>query len=63
LGVVRLLLKKPKWILLQEAFDSLPPEGESGMYRLIYQQLRHATLITISNQPSAEAFHQRRIVL
>jgi putative ATP-binding cassette transporter len=63
LGVVRLLLKKPKWILLQEAFDSLPPEGESGMYRLICQQLPHATLITISNQPSAEAFHQRRIVL
>lgn len=63
LGVVRLLLKKPKWILLQEAFDSLPPDGETDMYRLISQQLPDATLLTISNQPTAHAFHQRRITL
>ncbi|MDD2723654.1 MAG: ABC transporter ATP-binding protein/permease [Methylovulum sp.] len=63
LGVVRLLLKKPKWILIQESFDSLPPEGEIEMFRLICQQLPEATLITISQQPTAEAFHKRRITL
>ncbi len=63
LGVVRLFLKKPKWILSQEPFDSLPPNGESEMYRLICQQLPDATLLTISNQPTAEAFHPRRITL
>ncbi|MDD2661176.1 MAG: ABC transporter ATP-binding protein/permease, partial [Methylococcales bacterium] len=63
LGLVRLLLYRPKWILLQEAFDSLDPDGEEAMLRLISQELPDATLLTITNQPTAEAFHHRRIVL
>lgn len=63
LGLVRLLLRRPKWILLQEAFDSLDPEGETEMFRLICQELPDATLLTVTNQPSVEAFHQRRITV
>ena len=63
LGLVRLLLYRPKWILLQEAFDSLNPEAEADMFRLICMQLPEATLLSITNQPSAEAFHSRRILL
>jgi putative ATP-binding cassette transporter len=63
LGVVRLLLKKPKWILIQEAFDSLSPEGEIDMFRIICQRLPDATLLTITQQPTAERFHERRITL
>ena len=63
LGVVRLLLYAPKWILIEEAFDSLDPESEAAMLRLICQQLPDATLLTLSNQPTAEAFHTRRIIL
>jgi vitamin B12/bleomycin/antimicrobial peptide transport system ATP-binding/permease protein len=63
LGLVRLLLYRPKWILLQEAFDSLDPEGEELMLRLICQELPDAAMLTITNQPTAEAFHDRQIVL
>ena len=63
LGLVRLLLYRPKWILLQEAFDSLDPDGEELMFRLICQELPESAMLTITNQPTAEAFHQRRIVL
>jgi putative ATP-binding cassette transporter len=63
LGAVRLLLNRPKWILLQESFDSLDPEGEVSMLRLICEELPEATLLSITNQPTAEAFHQRRIIL
>ena len=63
LGMVRLLLYAPKWILIEEAFDSLDPESEALMLRTICQQLPDATLITLSNQPTAEAFHTRHIVL
>ena len=63
LGLVRLLLYRPKWILLQEAFDSLDPEGEALMLRLICQQLPEAAMLTITNQPTAEAFHHRHIRL
>jgi putative ATP-binding cassette transporter len=63
LGVVRLLLNRPKWVLLQEAFDSLDPEGEVAMLGLIRDELPEAAILTITNQPTAETFHQRRIVL
>jgi putative ATP-binding cassette transporter len=63
LGLVRLLLQRPKWILMQEAFDSLDPEGEIAMLRVICQQLPDAALLTVTNQPTAEAFHPRRITL
>jgi len=60
---VRLLLYRPKWILLQEAFDSLDPDGEVSMLRIICQELPDAALLSITNQPSAVAFHNRKIVL
>jgi len=63
LGVVRVLLQQPKWILLQEAMDSLDSSHELKMLQLITQQLPDAAIMTITNEPMAEAFHQRRIVL
>jgi putative ATP-binding cassette transporter len=63
LGVVRLLLQQPKWILLQEAMDSLDSSCEMKMLHLIAQKLPDAAILTITNEPMAEAFHQRRIVL
>lgn len=63
LGVVRLLLQQPKWILLQEAMDSLDSSCEMKMLNLIAEKLPDAAILTISNEPMAEAFHQRRIVL
>ena len=63
LGLVRLLLYRPKWILLQEAFDSLDPDGEELMLQLICQELPEAAMLTITNQPTAEAYHDRQIVL
>ncbi len=63
LGVVRLLLQQPKWILLQEAMDSLDSSCELKMLRLIAKKLPDAAIMTITNEPLAEAFHQRRILL
>ena len=63
LGLVRLLLHKPKWVLLQEAFDSLSTEDEVAMFRLICQQLPDASLLTISHQPQVAAFHHKTIAL
>ena len=63
LGLVRLLLYRPKWILLQEAFDSLGPRGEESMLRLISWLLPNAAMLTISNQPVEAAFHHRQIIV
>lgn len=63
LGIARLLLQKPKWILLQESMDSLDSSSELKMLRLIAQKLPEASILTITNEPLAEGFHQRRILL
>jgi len=63
LGMVRLLLNRPQWIFLQEAFDSLEPEDEEQMLKLICEQLPDATLLTISHMPNGASFYSRRLVL
>lgn len=63
LGLVRLLLYKPQWIFIQEAFDSLDNEGEIAVFRLICQQLPDATLLTVTNMPNAASFHPHQLYL
>ena len=63
LGMVRLLLQKPKWILMQEAFDSLDPEGEIEMIKIINKRLPDSALLTITKQPTIQAMHKRQIEL
>ncbi len=63
LGAVRLLLQQPKWILLEQAFDSLDSNDEIAMLRLICQELPKSAILTITHESRAEAFHQRIITL
>lgn len=63
LGMVRLLLNRPQWIFLQEAFDSLEPQDEERMLRLICDQLPDATLLTISHMANGATFYSRRLAL
>jgi putative ATP-binding cassette transporter len=63
LGAVRLLLQQPKWILLQQAFDSLDSDDEIAILRLICQELPKSAILTITHESRAEAFHQRKITL
>jgi len=63
LGLVRLLLYKPQWVLLQEAFDSLSSEDEVAMFRLICQILPDAAILTISHQAKVATFHHQIIAL
>jgi len=48
---------------LQEAMDSLDSSCEMKMLRLIAQKLPDAAILTITNEPLAEGFHQQRIIL
>jgi putative ATP-binding cassette transporter len=61
LGLVRALLHRPQWIFVQEALDSLPPDDEARMLKLLAHELPHAGILTITHQPSAQAFHQRKL--
>lgn len=61
LGLVRVLLYQPKWIFIQEALDSLTPDDEKQMLELLSAELPNAAILSITNQPSAEAFHHRKL--
>ncbi len=61
LGFARVILYKPKWIFIQESLDSLTPEGETQMMELLIQELPDAAIISITNQPTAAAFHHRKL--
>ncbi len=63
LGMVRLLLNRPQWIFLEEAFDSLDTQGEEQMLHLICEQLPEATLLAISRMPNGASFYSRRLAL
>jgi putative ATP-binding cassette transporter len=61
LGVARLLLHKPRWILLREALDSLASEDAMQMMGLICEALPEATLITVTRHSGIASLHQRQI--
>ena len=61
--MVRLLLNRPHWIFLEEAFDSLDPQEEEQMLKLICEQLPETTLLSISHMPNGANFYSRRLAL
>lgn len=63
LGFARLLIRQPDWIFVEDATDSLDPESEEEMLRLIDEEFPAATLITIGSHPGLEAHHGRKLVL
>jgi vitamin B12/bleomycin/antimicrobial peptide transport system ATP-binding/permease protein len=63
LGVARAILHRPEWIFIQEALDSLPPDDEVKMLELLAEELPQTGIISITHQPAAEAFHQRKLCI
>ena len=63
LGAVRLLLQHPKWILLQQAFDSLDSKDEIDMLHLICRELPNAAILTITHESRAAGFYERKITV
>jgi putative ATP-binding cassette transporter len=63
LGVARVLLHRPKWLFIQEALDSLTPKNEVKMLELLAKELPQAGILTMTNQPDAEAFHNRTMLI
>ncbi|NOS75317.1 MAG: ABC transporter ATP-binding protein/permease [Methyloglobulus sp.] len=61
LGLARVLLHRPKWVFVEEALDSLSSDGETQMLELLGAELPDAAILSITNQPTAEAFHQRKL--
>ncbi len=62
-ALARSLLVKPDWLFLDEATSNLDPAAEAMFYRTLKEQLPGVTIVSISHQPSAVAFHEQALML
>jgi len=60
LGFVRLLLRRPDWIVLADALEACDAAGEAEMVRLLREEFPNATVVAYSRRPIDEDFFGRR---
>jgi vitamin B12/bleomycin/antimicrobial peptide transport system ATP-binding/permease protein len=59
----RLLLHKPKVIIMDEATSALDEESQHSMLSLLREDLAYATVISVGHRPGVEDFHDRKLTL
>jgi len=57
----RILLHKPKWVFLDEATSSLDELAEKELYKLITQEIKGITIVSIAHRSTLKPFHHRCI--
>jgi putative ATP-binding cassette transporter len=62
-GFARLLLKKPDWIFMEEAFDTLDDAGEKAMIEVLRQDFDKATIVAVGHDGTLNGFETRQLVL
>ncbi len=63
LGIARLFLQRPAWVLIEEATNAFDPEGEECMMDMLHRELPDATLLAISFHTGLEPYYQRKLLL
>ncbi len=63
LAFARLLLHKPDIIVLDEATSALDDTGQDNMMKLLHDELKDATIISVAHRTELEEFHSRKITL
>jgi putative ATP-binding cassette transporter len=63
LGIARVLLQRPDFLVLDEATASLDEASEAALYKLLQTQLPGTAVISIGHRSTLSAFHQRRMTL
>ena len=63
LGFARLLLRRPRWVFIQEAADSLDRDVRGMMMQLIMRVLSDSTIITIGHHRDLVVHHARHLEL
>jgi putative ATP-binding cassette transporter len=63
LGFARLLLKRPDWIFMEEAADSLDPAGQRAMIDLLRAEFPKDTVVAIGHSDTLAGSETRRFLL
>jgi putative ATP-binding cassette transporter len=63
LAFARLLLHRPRWVLMDEATAALDEANQDAMMRLFREELAGSALVSIGHRPGLDAHHDRRLTL
>jgi len=63
LAFARVLLHRPDIIVLDEATAALDTPSQDRLMRMLWQELKDATVVSIGHRPELADFHHRKIVL
>ena len=61
IAFVRILITRPRLVLLDEATAALDEETEAALYRLIHQELPDSIIVSIGHRSTLNAFHNQII--
>lgn len=62
-ALARALLRKPRWLFLDEASSALDETAERDMHALLKREIPGLTLVSIGHRSSLEAMHDRKVQL
>ncbi|WP_144299849.1 ABC transporter ATP-binding protein/permease [Elioraea rosea] len=63
LSFARIILLRPRWIVLGDATDALDPASADAMLRLVIDELPEAAIILIGRHPGSPELFNRRLTL
>ncbi len=63
LAFARLILHRPDIIILDEATSALDLQSQVKMMRLLNNELKNATIVSVAHRTELEAFHGRKITI
>lgn len=63
LGIARMLLHRPHWVLMQEAMDSLADDEAVVMMQMLCEELPDAAILTVTKQSPVQHLHHRQITI
>lgn len=63
LAFARFLLHQPRWAIVDEAIDALPPEAQRNLFAALRDGLRETAFVVISGRAAASDFYARTLSL
>jgi putative ATP-binding cassette transporter len=61
IGLVRILLSRPQWIVLHETLDTVAPDARINMMHLLMRELPEAAIVVLGQNPDIEGFTVRSV--
>jgi putative ATP-binding cassette transporter len=59
ISFIRLLVNKPRWIVMDEPTSSLNPELAELAFNVLFQELNHSTVVTVSHVKALSMHHSK----